>query len=160
MGFDINLENERGEVLATVSDPQNLLHRLLERSIAIEPLLAEIDWYGDTVFNCLQIPRFLSHWQTLASQIQNPNELRIVEDVKELAVRCEGSVHLYLRELLMLGFDLSERTISRWMKRAPRDPAEPSAGEPSFEPSGSDCGHGFLYCANDYVRRALRFFII
>ena len=25
-------------------------------------------------------------------------------------------------ELLMLGFDLSERTISRWMRRAPRDP--------------------------------------
>jgi hypothetical protein len=25
-------------------------------------------------------------------------------------------------ELLMLGFDLSKRTISRWMKRAPRDP--------------------------------------
>ena len=25
-------------------------------------------------------------------------------------------------ELLMLGFDLSERTISRWMKRAPRGP--------------------------------------
>src|SRR6202022_4984883 len=24
--------------------------------------------------------------------------------------------------LLMLGFDLSERTLSRWMKRAPRDP--------------------------------------
>ncbi len=26
-------------------------------------------------------------------------------------------------ELFMLGFDISERTISRWMKRAPRDPA-------------------------------------
>ena len=25
-------------------------------------------------------------------------------------------------ELLMLGFDLSERTVSRWMKRTPRDP--------------------------------------
>jgi hypothetical protein len=25
-------------------------------------------------------------------------------------------------ELLMLGFDVSERSISRWMKRAPRDP--------------------------------------
>jgi putative transposase len=25
-------------------------------------------------------------------------------------------------ELLMLGFDVSERTISRWMKRAPADP--------------------------------------
>jgi len=27
-------------------------------------------------------------------------------------------------ELLMLGFDVSERTISRWMKRAPRDPEQ------------------------------------
>ena len=97
MGFDINLESERGEVLATVSDAQNLLHRLLERSITIEPLLAEIDWNGDTVFNRLQIPRFLSHWQTLANHSQSPSELRIVEDVKELAVRCEGSVHLYLK---------------------------------------------------------------
>jgi len=25
-------------------------------------------------------------------------------------------------ELLMLGFDISERTISRWMRKAPRDP--------------------------------------
>jgi hypothetical protein len=25
-------------------------------------------------------------------------------------------------ELLMLGFDVSERTISRWMRRAPRNP--------------------------------------
>ena len=25
-------------------------------------------------------------------------------------------------ELLMLGFDVSERSVSRWMKRAPRDP--------------------------------------
>jgi hypothetical protein len=97
MGIDINLESERGEVLATVADPKNHLHRLLERSLPDEPLLAEIDWYGDTVFNRLQIPRFLSHWQIVANQCQNPDELRIVEDVKELAVRCEGSVHLYLK---------------------------------------------------------------
>jgi len=29
MEFDINLESERGEVLATVGDPQNLLHDFL-----------------------------------------------------------------------------------------------------------------------------------
>jgi putative transposase len=34
-------------------------------------------------------------------------------------------------ELLMLGFDLSERTISRWMKRAPRDP-EPAKRRLAF----------------------------
>lgn len=37
MGLDINLESERGEILATIGDPQNLLHRLLERSIPDEP---------------------------------------------------------------------------------------------------------------------------
>jgi hypothetical protein len=42
MEFDINLESERGEVLATVGDPQNLLHRLLERSIAVEPVAGEL----------------------------------------------------------------------------------------------------------------------
>jgi len=35
-------------------------------------------------------------------------------------------------ELLMLGFDVSERTISRWMKRAPRDPEPATAGLPFF----------------------------
>jgi len=97
MGFDINLESERGEVLATVADPKNLLHRLIERSAPDEPLLEEIDWYGDTVFNRLQMPRFLSHWQIVAGHAKTSDELKIVEDVKELAVRCGGSVHLYLR---------------------------------------------------------------
>jgi hypothetical protein len=31
----------------------------------------------------------------------------------------ERAIH---RELLVLGFDVSERTISRWMKRASSDP--------------------------------------
>jgi hypothetical protein len=97
MGFDINLEGERGEVLATVSDPTNLLHRLLERSFGLEPSLEEIDWNGDTVFNRVQIPRFLSVWETLASQAQHPNELEIVNQVKALAIRCGNGVHLYLK---------------------------------------------------------------
>jgi hypothetical protein len=56
MGVDINLESERGEVLATISGPQNLLHRLLEQSITVESLLAEIDWYGDTVLIASKFP--------------------------------------------------------------------------------------------------------
>jgi hypothetical protein len=35
-------------------------------------------------------------------------------------------------ELLMLSFEVSERTISRWMKRAPRALTQPSAGWPFF----------------------------
>jgi hypothetical protein len=97
LGFDINLETERGEVLATVADPQNHLHRLFQRSFEEEPLLVEIDWYGDTVFNRVQMPRFLSQWQALAGNSQSPNQKQIVEEIRALAERCEGEVHLYLK---------------------------------------------------------------
>ena len=97
MGFDINLEKEHGEVLATVADPKNLLHRPLKRSQTVEPLLAEIDWNGDTTFNRLQMPRFLSEWAELARQSKSPEEARLVDEVKRLAERCEGGVHLYLK---------------------------------------------------------------
>jgi hypothetical protein len=97
MGFDINLQDERGVVRATISDPQNLLHRLLERSFTDEPLLVEIDWYGDTVFNRLQVSRFLSQWKILAAHSKTPEEAKIVEDVKALAMECEGAVHLYIK---------------------------------------------------------------
>src|SRR5215470_10399154 len=97
MGFDVNLETERGEILKTVGDPKNLLHRLMERSLSDDPLLAEIDWYGDTVFNRMQIPRFLSSWLVLRRQVQNEEEAKIVDEVKALAEECQSGVHLYLK---------------------------------------------------------------
>ena len=97
MGFAVNLQDERGRVITTIGDPQNLLHRVLERAFEDEPLLIEIDWYGDTVFNRLQMPRFLSQWKAAEAHAQSPEEVQIVEGVKALAVECEGSVHLYLK---------------------------------------------------------------
>jgi putative transposase len=47
-------------------------------------------------------------------------------------------------ELLMLGFDVSERTISRWMKRAPRDP-EPAKRWLTFL-----CNHRKAIAAMDF----------
>jgi len=97
MGFDINLEKESGEVLATIADPKNILHRLLERCVAEEPCLAEIDWNGDTVFNRLQIPRFLAEWQVLAKNSNSLEEDKLVSEIKTMAERCQGGVHLYLK---------------------------------------------------------------
>ena len=45
-------------------------------------------------------------------------------------------------ELLMLGFDVSERTISRWMKRAPRD-REPARRWLSFLLRLGGLHHGY-----------------
>jgi hypothetical protein len=51
----------------------------------------------------------------LAKQLGELTFPMVVENSTWGAPRIHG-------ELLMLGFDVSERTISRWMRRAPRDP--------------------------------------
>jgi transposase InsO family protein len=65
--------------------------------------------------------RLISKVRTQVGRKQTPREVRelifrmVVENPTWGAPRIHG-------ELLMLGFELSERTISRWMNRAPRDP--------------------------------------
>jgi hypothetical protein len=65
--------------------------------------------------------KLTSRVRTLVGRKPTPKEVRelilrmVVENPTWGAPRIHG-------ELLMLGFDLCERTISRWMKRAPRDP--------------------------------------
>jgi transposase InsO family protein len=65
--------------------------------------------------------RLISRVRTQVGRRQTPKEVReliflmVAENPTWGAPRIHG-------ELLMLGFDVSERTISRWMKRAPRDP--------------------------------------
>ncbi len=65
--------------------------------------------------------RLISRVWTRAGRRQTSKEIRqlifrmLAENPTWGAPRIHG-------ELLMLGFDVSERTISRWMKRAPRDP--------------------------------------
>jgi len=97
MGFDINLQKEDGEVLATVEDPKNILHRLLERCQADEAHLAEIDWNGDTTFNRLQMPRFLAEWEIVTQHGKTPEEAKLIAEIKDLAERCADGVHMYLK---------------------------------------------------------------
>ena len=65
--------------------------------------------------------RLISRARTKVGRRQTSKEVRglifrmVAENPTWGAPRIHG-------ELLMLGFDLSERTISRWMKRSPRDP--------------------------------------
>src|SRR5258705_4069425 len=70
---------------------------------------------------------FRIYWR-LISRVRRPVGRRPTpQEVRELIFRMVvenptwGAPRIH-GELLMLGFDLCERTISRWMKRAPRDP--------------------------------------
>jgi putative transposase len=65
--------------------------------------------------------RVISRVRKPIGRRQTPKEVRelIFRMVAENATWGAPRIH---GELLMLGFNISERTISRWMKRAPRDP--------------------------------------
>ena len=97
MGFAITLQDERGERLETVIDPQNLLHRLLRPYQGDDSLLGQIDWYGHTVFNRIQMPAFIAAWRTIVEQAETTDEAELLDRVKLLAERCQGEVHLYVK---------------------------------------------------------------
>src|SRR6266852_9217845 len=70
---------------------------------------------------------FALYWRAISSARQVIGRKRISKEVRDLIFRLVAENPTWgaprIRgELLMLGFDVSERTISRWMKCAPRDP--------------------------------------
>jgi hypothetical protein len=72
-------------------------------------------------------PGFKSWWR-LISRVRNPVGRRpVTKEIRELILKmaAENSTWRAPRihgELLMLGYDVSERSVGRWMRRSPRNP--------------------------------------
>jgi putative transposase len=70
---------------------------------------------------------FRQYWRFISRVRRRVGRRQISKDVSDLILRMVaenptwGAPRIH-GELLMLGVDVSERTISRWMKRAPSDP--------------------------------------
>src|SRR5271157_6046966 len=70
---------------------------------------------------------FQMYWTWISKVRRQVGRRQTSQEVRQLIFRMVtenptwGAPRIH-GELLMLGFDVSERTISRWMKRAPRDP--------------------------------------
>ncbi len=97
MGLYIALQTESGEQIELVADGRNLLDRLPgSPDTSAYPMLASIDRNGDTVFNRLQIDRFLAEWKTLFSNASAPNEEVLLKAVENLAEKSRLKVHQYL----------------------------------------------------------------
>src|SRR5882724_12805047 len=82
---------------------------------------------------------FRLYWKLISKVRRQVGRRQTSKEIQELIFRMvvENSTWGAPRihgELLMLGCDVSERTISRWMKRAPRDP-EPGRPWLSFLPN-------------------------
>jgi len=99
-------------------------------------VLARRFWFGWRQSLIIVTPETVVRWHRagfqlywkLISKVRKPLGRRSTSrEVRELIFRMVaenptwGAPRIH-GELLMLGFDISERTISRWMKRAPRDP--------------------------------------
>src|SRR5215471_10340953 len=69
---------------------------------------------------------FRLYWSMISQIRKRVGRSRISREVRDLIYRMVaentswGSPRIH-GELLMLGFDVSERSVSRWMKRAPKD---------------------------------------
>jgi hypothetical protein len=98
MGMMISLETESGTVLDSISDPSNSLHQILPDNKDVGYVHINcIDWYGDTMFNVLQIPRFLSEWNQILPAAQTRGAASLHARVLEMAQRCLTEVHVYLK---------------------------------------------------------------
>ncbi len=60
-------------------------------------MLASIDSYGDTIFNRMQMPRFLSEWSEISANAQSSEERELMLKIEALARRVQNEVHLYLK---------------------------------------------------------------
>jgi len=97
MGICVALETESHEQLALIGDDRNLLPKLIGYPDSTQfPMLASIDRYGDTVFNRVQIKRFLAEWETLFSNTNTSEENSLLEQIKQLSLSSLNDVHLYV----------------------------------------------------------------
>src|ERR1700734_3694799 len=98
MGLEIVLQTELGARIDSVADPKNYLSKLLPQ-IGDEShlLLGGIDPYGDTVFNRIQMGRFLLEWEAVSSNAVATEDRELVSKIRDLALRCRDEVHLYIK---------------------------------------------------------------
>src|SRR3984893_14112863 len=104
---------------------------------------------------------FRAYWRLISRVKNRVGRRQTSKEVRELIFRMVagnptwGAPRIH-GELLMLGFDVSERTISRWMRRAPRDP-EPAKRWLAFLGNHREAiaAMDFFYRSDHHLRCAL-----
>ena len=95
MSWSVRIQDEMGRGVS--GDDIDVPFRILDRLPPNTPMLRGIDRYQDTTFNGMQLEFFVQEWETLASQITNPDDKAVWEKVTACANRCVEEPHLYLK---------------------------------------------------------------
>ena len=98
MGLRVTLQDENGEEMAAIDDPTNLLHDALpHRDDPRFRFANTIDWYGDTVFNRLQVELLRKEWALLIKESADEETETLLKQIDELLCRCASEVHTYVK---------------------------------------------------------------
>jgi len=92
MGWSVRLENEHGKPV--VDNDVGIEFDTLE-GVSPTGLLRYIDPCGNTVFNRMQMPDFISEWSRI--QPDDPAQKLRCAEVLGMAKRCAAEPHFYLR---------------------------------------------------------------
>lgn len=98
MGLTIYLQDSKGNVFETITDESNLLHNILPASADSRFLtISRIDWYGDTIFNRMQMADVIQDLKRLDSVNFSPAEKDMVFEIISLAKTGIERPHFYLK---------------------------------------------------------------
>ncbi len=99
MAMSAQLVSERGEVIEEVFDEQGRLSPLIESVTEYESThcIQYMNPYGDTIFNSLQLVRFLDEWKMVEANAVTQEEKDLVAAVQRLALLAEEENHMYIK---------------------------------------------------------------
>lgn len=93
MGLTIRLQDEQGELIRELYDPQQLLNRYLPPlSYESYHCLRFIDDYGRP-----QIKTFLAEWDRVLAEVKEKEVKDLFLQIRALAEHVDRDVHLYLK---------------------------------------------------------------
>ena len=98
MGIDARWEDEQGDAIEAILEPQSHLTRFVNSAELTKTVcLRFLDPYGDTTFNQLQLPLLVAELTEALRTQTDPARRMHLAMVLELASKARGQVHTYLR---------------------------------------------------------------
>ncbi len=98
MGINVQVQDERGDVIPRLLDPRSLVVKLLPpHNDGSTVCLRFIDPVGDATFNQLQIPALLGELMTAVQKCSHPQAKPHGEELISLIESTEGQVHTYVK---------------------------------------------------------------
>ena len=99
MGVVVKLQTDFGQPLGdSVVDRDNLLHQLLPaHDDPSYQCLCFVDWYGETVFNRLQMKVLLAELGRIRRAVETIEEEALLDHIADLVREGQTKPHRYLR---------------------------------------------------------------